>query len=350
MPRCISGSQLPPRLRDLPVAPNRVYVEGPLPIRPGVAIVGTRQPTKEAEAYARKLAKQLAREGVTILSGGALGIDTAAHEGALDAGGSTVVVVPASLDQLYPTENQPLFKQILDSDGVLLSLWEADRGAHYSTFFARNAALAALCHALIVVEAPMRSGSRNAAKWARRLGRPLFVVPATPWNVRGRGCILELQAGARPLLSYKELLTCLREQRVFVSSSHDPALQAAPSAKDARPAEGRAEAKAQMSLFDGSRQQPVDPHASEPAAGGVSESERWVARFAAGPRHVDVLAQECGLPLPELQQMLLRLCLDGVLRALPTGEYCLDDVRQHVPGSQGHPESHRRPESQQKKS
>jgi len=177
-------------------------------------MVGTRRPTAAGEQYARHLAGVLAKAGVAIASGGAEGIDTAAHLGALDVGGSTVVVAPSGFRRPYPEANAELFRQIVNAGGGFLSLVPADEPAIVSRFFCRNRILAALAHAVVLVESPWRSGARNATKHARNLGRAVFVVAHPPWNSRGRGWLTELALGARALGAPKEVLRYLAEQRL----------------------------------------------------------------------------------------------------------------------------------------
>jgi len=172
-------------------------VRGELPRGPAVAIVGTRYPSKPGSDFAGELARELADRGVAILSGGARGVDTEAHEGALRAGGTTVVVAPAGFLKPFPAGNRALFQRIVDSGGAYLSLAADEAAATQGSFFRRNACLAALAHALVVVEAPFRSGARNAAAFARALGRPFLAVPHAPWEKHGEGCLLEIRLGAR---------------------------------------------------------------------------------------------------------------------------------------------------------
>ncbi len=183
-----------------------VYVVGELPRGPSVAIVGTRDPTPEAARFAESLARELGEEGVAIVSGGAKGIDTAAHRGALHAGSPTVVVAPSSFDRPFPEENAALFEEIVTRGGAFLTTYPEGTAAHYHRFFERNAVLAALAHALVIVETRFRGGARNAAKAARALGRPVLAVPGAPWNPRASGCLLELRSGARLVTSVDDVL------------------------------------------------------------------------------------------------------------------------------------------------
>src|SRR5688572_29571933 len=209
---CLEGATLPPSLRDLPAPPARVYLHGVAPRGPCIGVVGTRTPSGAALRYARALSSWLAARGVAIVSGGAKGIDAAAHRGALDGSGTTLVVAASSFDRPFPAEHRALFDRVVARGGGYLSCFELGVKARTHQFLERNALLVALCDAIIVVEAPLRSGARNAAKWARRLGRPCFVVPSPPWNERGRGCIAELQLGARALGGPEEVMQLLERQ------------------------------------------------------------------------------------------------------------------------------------------
>ncbi len=213
-PKVLSGAALPPLVRDSPSSPDRLYLCGELPRGPSVAVVGTRQPTVSAAAFARQLAGELAAAGVAVFSGGAVGIDAEAHRGALDVGGQTVVVAPSALDRPYPAEHAELYQAVIAGGGGHVTRESPGTPADNAKFFPRNELLVALTHALIVVEAPWRSGARNAAKYARELGRPVFAVPSPPWNPRGVGCILELRLGARPLLRAADLLQLLGERQL----------------------------------------------------------------------------------------------------------------------------------------
>lgn len=149
-----------------------------------------------------------------MLSGGAKGIDTAAHRGALGVAGKTVVVAPSSFDRPFPEENAELYDRVLASGGGYVTDCPPGTAATRAHFFPRNQYLVALCHAVVIVEAPVRSGARNAAKQARRLGRPLLVVPGSPWSPASRGCILELQRGARLVASAREVLRVLEHRNL----------------------------------------------------------------------------------------------------------------------------------------
>jgi DNA processing protein len=278
----LEGARLPPRLRDLVDGPERLYLHGELPQGPAVAIVGTREASPEGTAFTRQLAADLAAEGVAVLSGGAEGIDTAAHEGALDVAGVTVVVAPAGIDHPFPATNRELFHRVIQSGGAYLSLFPDDVAANRPIFFARNACMVALAHAVVVTEVPRRqSGAKNAAKYARALGRPLFVVPHSPWHQPGAGHIQELRLGAQPLDRAGDVLKLLRASGLHALGRGGPAPEQLPL-----PVSG------------------MDP---------VLEA------LKAGAQHPDEIAERTGLSLATVQQRILTLTLSGVLVPGPWG-------------------------------
>jgi DNA processing protein len=279
--RELAGETLPPRLADLPDPPARLYLRGELPRGPAVAVVGTRKASPEGLAFTRSFAAELAAAGVAILSGGAEGIDTAAHQGALDGGGVTVVVTPAGFDHPFPASNSELFRNVLLAGGAYLSLFPDEAPAKRPAFFARNACLVALAHAVVVTQAPFISGAANAAKWARQLGRPLFIVPHSPWVEQGRGAIQELRRGGRPLDRPKEMLRFLR----------DTGLHPLP-------------VPFQAELFSG------------PAA---LESDPVLCALREGAVDADEIVDRTGLSLATVQQRILTLALSGVLVPGPLG-------------------------------
>lgn len=309
----LEGATLPPDVRDLPKPPARLFLHGNAPLGPRVAIVGTRRPTAEALSYAGELAFRFAERGVAVLSGGAKGIDAAAHRGALRAAGVTLVVAPSSFDRPYPAGHRGLFEEIVSAGGGYLSRFAAGVEARQHRFLDRNALLAALCHAVVVVEAPLRSGARNTAAWARRLRRPCFVVPSPPWNERGRGCIVELQLGAWPLAAPEEVLGWIDEN-----------VRRLPRARD----EGRPSGDVAIDSTRAVPAQAASTHAGSSHAARVEladgEDPTRVAVLAAlqgGARYIEQLAD--GLvpaSQAELNHAVLSLLLSGRIARAPDGE------------------------------
>src|SRR5579863_5342994 len=163
--------------------------------RPCVAIVGTRAATRYGRRIARELAAELGTAGCCIVSGLALGIDAAAHEGALDAGAPTVGVLGSGHARFFPERNRPLAERIVAAGGAVLSPFEPEHPALPHQFLARNGIVAALADALVVVEAPARSGALNTASWAA--GRiPVLAVPGDVDRRHVAGCHALIRDGA----------------------------------------------------------------------------------------------------------------------------------------------------------
>jgi DNA processing protein len=197
----------PASLARLPDAPALLRVRGSLGegLR-RVAIVGSRATDEYGAQLARELASGLARAGVSVVSGGARGIDAAAHRGALDGGGHTVAVLGTGIDRCYPAEHRGLFEDLVAAGGALVSeLPDGTRGWP-SNFPARNRIIAALCEALVVVRAASRSGALITAERARALGVPVLAVPGDVREELTAGPMGLLRAGARPVGCAEDVL------------------------------------------------------------------------------------------------------------------------------------------------
>jgi DNA processing protein len=172
------GSDLPERLPNLLPTVAGVFAFGNTDAlkAPSVAIVGTRGASTYGKACAIKFAESIASAGAAIISGGAFGIDAAAHKGALDAGGQTICVLPCGVDQNYPASHRDLFKQIR-TKGCMLSQFACGFRARSDSFLIRNMLIAALADVLLVVEAPEKSGALFTANRAADMGKNVYVVP-----------------------------------------------------------------------------------------------------------------------------------------------------------------------------
>jgi DNA processing protein len=169
----------PPRLRRLKETPDELWVAGNPDVlnQPCVAVVGARACSVYGRAMARKLGRELAREGITVLSGFARGVDTEAHRGALDMRGNTVAVFGCGIDHFYPNANRLLGIEIADSGGLLLSEYEPGVPPAPWRFPARNRIIAGLADAVVLVESRERSGGLITVDFAREFGRPVLAVP-----------------------------------------------------------------------------------------------------------------------------------------------------------------------------
>ena len=160
------------------VAPATMAVAGDATAlhRPCIGIVGTRSATSYGRVCARKFAEEFARHGITVVSGGAVGIDAEVHQGALDAGGKTVAVLANGVDHVYPSANAGLFEKIKENGCLVSQFALGTKPADYK-FILRNQLIAALCHAVVVIQAPLKSGAIRTAGFAAEIGREVFVVP-----------------------------------------------------------------------------------------------------------------------------------------------------------------------------
>jgi DNA processing protein len=204
-----------PILDPIPGRPPVLFGEGELDdafLAPRVAIVGTRSATPHGLADARELAAQLAASGATIVSGLALGIDGAAHAGALDAGGLTIGVMATGLDVIYPARHRALAAAVR-LRGAIVSEHAFGVAPHASQFPVRNRIIAALCDACVVVEAKEYGGASITARLAAEYGRQVFALPGSRRNPAAAGCNALIKDGAQVLLGPDDVLAELGRGR-----------------------------------------------------------------------------------------------------------------------------------------
>lgn len=211
--------EYPAALKTIHDPPLALYVRGQ--IRPtdrhGIAVVGTRHPTHYGMDCARKLAYQLAKSGICVISGLATGVDAAAHEGALRAGGRTLAVIGSGLDNLYPPENADLAARIAEH-GALISEFPFARKPDKTTFPMRNRIVSGMSMGVLVIEAGLRSGAMITANQAMQQGRSVFAVPGRidSYASVGPNALLKDGAGlvteARDILEHFEMLFPLDKQ------------------------------------------------------------------------------------------------------------------------------------------
>jgi len=206
-----NAPDFPAQLADLPDAPALLLLQGrrELLAAPQMAVVGSRQPTAAGRRIAHDLAGQLASAGLVITSGMARGIDTAAHEGALAASGSTIAICGTGLDLCYPPENQPLRDRIA-RDGLLVSEFPRGAPATRHHFPRRNRIIAGLARGTLVIEAAAGSGSLITARKALEQGREVFAVPGSPLNPLAAGCLELLTEGAHLVRTAGDVITHIR--------------------------------------------------------------------------------------------------------------------------------------------
>jgi DNA processing protein len=280
----------PPLLAGIADAPMVLYVAGDIATLslPQLAIVGSRNPTGLGRDTAMQFAQQLSRAGLVVTSGLALGIDAAAHRGALSVGAATVAVVGRGLDAVYPAENAGLARAIIEGGGALVSDLPIGTPPLKHHFPRRNRILSGLAAGTLVVEAALRSGSLITARLAGDQGREVFAIPGSIHNPLARGCHRLLRQGA-----------------TLVEEVGDIFAELAPII-------GQIASKAAESV--------ANMPASAPP---LLDKEYEILLDALGfePAGLDVLVVRTGLAAGAVASMLLILELDGRVQQQPGGRY-----------------------------
>lgn len=208
---------------DLDDFPKKLYILGKLPEKkiPTIAIVGSRKPSQYGREVTEKLAGELARAGVIVVSGLALGIDSIAHRAALQANGMTIAVLANGLDTVYPSSHKALAKQITDSGGALISEYDPGISPMAYRFLERNRIISGIADGVLIVEAATRSGSLSTATHALNQNKEVFAVPGNITNPLSAGGNALIRQGAIPVTKVEDILevvapTIKAEQTMFI--------------------------------------------------------------------------------------------------------------------------------------
>lgn len=290
-----ADANYPARLLEQPSHPLALYVKGDASVlsSPCVAIVGTRRATAYGLDQSFKIAKDLAENGWTVLSGLALGIDAESHRGALAAEGKTVGVIGSGLDEFYPEENRALAREIVESGGAVVSEFPFGRHPDTQTFPQRNHTVAALARGVVAIEAPIKSGTLITTSCAADMGRVVMAVPGRVDSRSSAGCLALLRDGARLVRSAADV----EEELSPLVHAED---RKAPKAK----------AKASPA--------PVSP------APTFSVEEAMIMREVdAEGVHMDILVRRTGLPAEKVNALCMALRLKGRVRFFPGNRVAL---------------------------
>lgn len=294
----------PALLRDIPSSPAALFVRGDPDAlwQPQLAVIGSRNPTAGGRENARDFAAELGRQGLTITSGMAEGIDSEAHRGALDAGGLTVAVLGTGPDMVYPASGRQLAERIA-AQGALVTEFPPGTEAKREHFPSRNRIISGLSLGVLVVEAGLRSGTLITARLAGDQGREIFALPGSIHNPMAKGCHRLIRDGARLVESVSEIMEEVASmagrlavdlERCVGESRLDPAA--------ARP---------KLSRKAGDE----PPWATDP------EYRRLWDCLGHDPRPVDAIIEESGLTAQSVSAMLLLLELRGMVEAHAGGAY-----------------------------
>ena len=278
----------PPLLRQITYPPPLLFVHGNLESlrAPQLAIVGTRNPTPLGRDTAHHFAAYLAGAGLAVTSGLALGIDAAAHQGALSGNGLTIAVMGTSLDRIYPAKHRDLAHAIAEN-GALVSELPTGTPAMAENFPRRNRLISGLAMGVLVVEAALQSGSLITARQALEQGREVFAIPGSIHNPMVKGCHALIRQGAKLVETASDILEELGSLAAFVSDS--PEISAT--------------APAVPETLDEEYRQLLSAMGDESLA-------------------IDSLVERCGLTAEVVSSMLLILELEGYVAAVPGGLYC----------------------------
>jgi len=282
------SDDFPELLRQIPDPPDRIYVIGRLAALhlPALAIVGSRNPTSGGRRNAYEFARHLGRSGFCIVSGLAQGIDTAAHEGALDGGATTIAFLGHGIDRVYPAENQALARRIVAAGGALCSEFARGSPPRREHFPRRNRLISGLTLGTLVVEAARRSGSLISARLASEQGREIFAIPGSIHNPMSRGCHQLIRQGAKLVESAADIVS---ELGPLVEHMLQVPAAAAPPSESATDEDGEYQVLLQNLGFD--------------------------------PTTADELAARSGLTIDQVSSMLLILELEGKIEAQAGGRY-----------------------------
>ena len=281
----------PRLLREIPRPPPLLYVRGdPSCLSlPQLAIVGSRNPSGGGSENAERFAHYLAERGFAITSGLALGIDAAAHRGALRAGGKTIAVMGTGIDLIYPSRHRQLAQEIVDSGGALVSEFPLGTSSHASNFPQRNRIISGLSGGTLVVEAAVQSGSLITASYALQHDREVFAIPGSIHNPLARGCHQLIRQGATLVETAQDIVDQLagllsyKRQEVKTARAVQPELFAEPAVVD------------------------VEPQLGE-------DEQRLLQALGYDPLPVDLLAERTGLDVGSLSAQLIGLEIKGLIQ------------------------------------
>lgn len=279
----------PELLAQIKGAPLLLYVNGDAGALhlPALAIVGSRNPTRGGVQNATEFSRHLAAGGFSIVSGLAQGIDTAAHRGALQAGGRTIALLGHGIDRVYPPQNHDLAHQIA-AQGALVSEYPLGAAPNRRHFPERNRLISGLCLGILVVEAARRSGSLITARLAADQGREVFALPGSIHNPLSRGCHELIRQGAK--------LT-----------------------------ESAADISAELAPLAGHVWTSTNPDSADSQSVGENDADYATLResLSFDPTSIDELHNRSGLTIEQLSSMLLLMELHGEVEAISGGRYSL---------------------------
>ena len=320
----INDSTYPMLLKEIADPPPLLYVRGELgqPDAPSITIVGTRSPTNYGKTISRQLSQQLAESGITVISGFARGIDTCAHQGALQANGRTIAVLGNGLSQIYPAENRELADEIMKS-GALISEFPMTVPPFPKNFPRRNRVVSGMSSGTVVVEASIRSGSLITARHAAEQGREVFAVPGQIFSNQSKGSHQLINQGAKLINAIDDIWEAFPNRRLTPSLTSPP-IQLPLDQNDS--ARGRvnsnlfAEVSARDTSIGSTGTSSENP--SVQATQQLSTDERAILEAIGVPcSHIDQIARTTALPMNKVSSALVMLELKGIVQQMPGKQF-----------------------------
>jgi DNA processing protein len=283
-----SGSLYPSLLKEITTPPPVLYIKGEMPsLRVSLAVVGSRKASAYGIAAAGRLTGSMAREGLVIISGGAYGIDAAAHKAALSAGGKTIAVLGGGFEHLYPAVHRGLFRQICEHGGALVTEyapWESPRSYYFPQ---RNRIIVGLSRGVLVVEAAEKSGAMITAHVAADENREVYAVPGPYYGASQKGTHLLIKEGARLVDCPEDIL------------------------KDFFPEQGKTAGKIEEpSLFE---------QFSKTDQEQIKALYQWISQ--SGGQSMEAISEHFQWPFAVISMLLLRMEIAGLVRQGPGNRY-----------------------------
>ena len=319
----LRSENYPELLAASPDAPAVIYVGGDLMPQDdnSIAIVGTRNATDYGLHMARLLAKELVEYGITVVSGLAIGIDTAAHRAALESGGRTIAVLAGGLDSIYPQQNRGLARQVVEN-GCLISEYQLGVSSKREHFPRRNRIISGLSRGVIVVEAAKKSGATWTVKWAMEQNREIFAVPGNATTQQSEGTNWLIQQGAK-------LTTCADDvlQELSAFFGHLERDQGIDKRKAATHISATVTGRS-SGAKNGQRARTRSSKLEE--IGTLNREEHDIAKVllaSEAPLHIDEIARSLSSPVSDVMATITMMEVRGVVQCIEGALYDLSNRR-----------------------
>ena len=280
-----NNNDFPSKLKQTKM--SRLYLKGNMDLikNKSVAIVGSRRLSEYGKDSALKFSKYLSKEGYTIISGLAIGVDSCAHLGALDGEGKTIAVLPSGINKIYPRENLILAERIVQQGGLLLSEYEDNCEVQLKSFPKRNELITLLSDAILIVEAGEKSGSTITARLGFKHRIPVFCVPGRIDDIKSKGTNLLLSQGANIAFNPQMIIDYLESEMA-----------------------------------------PNEIHKSDTEFEKLNdESDGIYGLINYKPKSIDEIAKSVELSIPAISERLLILEINGAIKKLPGEKYVLSN-------------------------